>query len=69
MITASGMMSGISISMLKLTTELMQSKAFVDSIGLVIIIMIGAFMAAACQIHMLNGAMKFFDQLEVMPIY
>lgn len=46
MITASGMMSGISISMLKLTTELIQAKAFLDSIGLVVIIVIGAFLAA-----------------------
>ena len=69
MISAAGAMSGISISFLKFATELIASGSIKDSIGLFTLVVIGAFLTAASQLHMLNSAMKFFDQLEVMPIY
>ena len=68
-ISASGMMSGVSISMLKFTTEMMQSGEFFNHIGFCLFLLVAAFLGAACQLHLLNGAMKFFDQLEVIPIY
>ena len=61
MITAAGFMSGISISMIKCATELIASGSLTTSWGLIVITIIFAIITAICQLHMLNGAMKYFD--------
>ena len=47
LLSAAGMMSGISISMLKFTTELVASGAFFDNIVLCLFLIAGAFMGGA----------------------
>ena len=47
LLSAAGMMSGISISCLKFTTELVASGAFMDNIGLIFFLIAGAFIGGA----------------------
>lgn len=69
MILSSAIQSGMSIIFLKLLAELMQAQIFVDNLLLSFIMVAFIFVSAAFQMHMLNCAMKYYDQIEVMPIY
>lgn len=69
MIVSSAIQSGMSIVFLKLVAELMQAQIFIDNILMALIMIVSIFVSGALQVHMLNCAMKYFDQIEVMPIY
>ena len=69
MLVNAGLQSGLAIVFLKLTGELIQSGEALQNpimLGLLLIVMI---VSAISQTHSLNMAMKFYDQLEVMPIF
>ena len=64
-----GLQSGLSITMLKLLGEGIQQGEFVEYIGLFLIIGFSEFVSVPSMVHSLNLAMKYFDQLQVMPIF
>ena len=68
-VTSSAVMAGISISLIKMAVELLESNDFWEIVLFSIFLLIGALLFSFTQLHMLNGAMKFYDQLVVMPIY
>ena len=68
-ILTSSLMSGVTIVMCKLLTELGQSKELGSHIVLDLIMMVTIAFSGMTQVHMLNKAMKYYDQLEVVPIY
>lgn len=68
-VTSSAVMAGISISLIKMAVELLESNDFLDIVLFSTFLLIGALLFSFTQLHMLNGAMKFYDQLVVMPIY
>ena len=65
----SAFQSGVTIVMLKLVTELGQTKEFRTHIGLGAFMILVVVISGTIQLHMLNLAMKYYDQLEVMPVY
>ena len=64
-----GLQSGLTISFLKLFGEIIQAHKFAEnqllawSLGLMMIA------SSVFQAHSINLAMKYYDQLEVMPIF
>ena len=62
-------MSGISMVFLKLLTELIAVDKLWERPGVAVILIASTFGTGFFQIHMLNSAMKMYEQLEVMPIY
>lgn len=47
----------------------MQSKQFSEDWVLVVILIFGAILSSCTEIHMLNNAMKYYDHIEVQPIF
>lgn len=68
-IATAAMQSGITIVILKLITELGQAGEIFSSIGLVITLLVSMALSGVIQLHMLNLAMKYYDQIEAVPIY
>ena len=68
LITA-GLQSGLSIVFLKLTGELTQSGQAKESSLMLTFLCVMMALSAVSQTHSLNMAMKYYDQLEVMPIF
>ena len=68
-VITSALQSGVSILFLKLCTELLQSGELGVYIGLTIFCVSSALISAVVNLHMLNLAMKYYDQIEVIPIY
>lgn len=54
---------------MKLVTELGESGEFWNHLGLSCGLMWGVGSSGAIQIHMLNKAMKYYEQMEAIPIY
>ena len=63
------LLSGLTIVFRKLLTELMQSGSLTNRIGLVAFIVIFMGLVGVGQLHILNLAMKFYDQNEAIPVY
>ena len=56
--------------MLKLVTTLgFQDHDFGENIGLVILLIVIIAISGAIQLHLLNIVMKYYDQIEAIPIY
>ena len=68
-IAGSALCSGLTVALLKLLGELMLSGEVTEDLLLAGLVALGALLSALMQLHTLNTAMKYFDQLEVMPIY
>lgn len=68
-VSSSSVQSGICVVMLKLAGELVQSGNGKNHIFLIFIMVIMLLMSAALQLHLVNCAMKYYDQLEAVPIY
>ena len=68
-ILCSGMMSSISMIMIKMLGELVQSATWRDFWALNVIMVSLLCISGTLQLHCLNLAMKFYDQLEVVPVY
>ena len=69
MVGTAALQSSLTIFFLKLLTELRESGELVDSMGLVAIMTLAMGLSGAIQLHMLNLAMKYYDQIEAIPIY
>ena len=65
----SALMSSIAMTMLKMLGELVASDSAKDHIFMMIIMLCLLLTSAPLQIHLLNMSMKFYDQLEIVPIY
>ena len=65
----SALMSSIAMTMLKMLGELVASDSAKDHIFMMIIMFCLLLIGAPLQIHLLNMSMKFYDQLEIVPIY
>ena len=68
-IAGSALCSGLTVALLKLLGELMLSGEVTDDMVLSGLVALGALLSALGQLHTLNTGMKYYDQLEVMPIY
>lgn len=69
MIATSALQSGLTVALMKLCTELGQSNEFWPNPGFAFGLAWGVGSSGAIQIHMLNQAMKYYDQMEAIPIY
>ena len=66
----SALLSGITIVMLKLLTTLVfQGHDVWENIWLVILLLVIILLNSPIQMHVLNLAIKYYDQIEVMPVY
>jgi len=54
---------------MKLVGELVQTSEFTNSGWLVFLSALMIFLFTASGVHMLNKAMKYYEQLEVQPTY
>ena len=54
---------------LKLIAELIESKDLLDHLALTCVMGVSVGISGAVQLHMLNLAMKYYDQIEAIPIY
>ena len=68
-IAGAALCSGVTVALLKLLGELLLSGEVTTDLLLAGLVALGALLSAAQQLHTLNTAMKYYDQLEVMPIY
>ena len=68
-ICTSALQSGLTIVFLKLLTELGESGDLFDHMGLVVTMALAMGLSGTMQLHMLNLAMKYYDQIEAIPIY
>ena len=59
---------GFSVSIYKVIGELLQSSAMKDAGFLIAVLLIFAICSNILQMHLLNLAMKYYDQIEVIPI-
>jgi hypothetical protein len=65
----SALQSGITIVMLKLFSELGQTSSISTHWLLAALMLLAIGASGAVQLHMLNLAMKYYNQIEVIPIY
>ena len=68
-ISTAALQSGLTIVFLKLLTELGETGDILDHMGLVVTMALAMGISGAIQLHMLNLAMKYYDQIEAIPIY
>ena len=69
LITDSAMQSGLIVLATKVLGELAQSNGISDYKAMTALVVIMLLWAGTMNIHSLNMAMKYYDQLEVIPIY
>ena len=69
LVWASSMQSSLSVIMLKLFGELIQSGSSGTYWFLMIFLVVMMFLSSLMQIHIINLAMKYYDQVEVVPIF
>ena len=56
------------MSIYKVIGELLQSNSMSDAGWLIAILLVFAIASNVLQMHLLNLAMKYYDQIEVIPI-
>ena len=61
--------SGLTIAFTKLTTELAESHVMWDNMGLVVILILVIIVSGMTQVHTLNLAIKYYEQVLVIPIF
>lgn len=59
---------GFSVSIYKVIGELLTSSTIDDAGFLIAILLVFALVSNILQMHLLNLAMKYYDQIEVIPI-
>ena len=59
---------GFSVSIYKVIGELVTSSTIDDAGFLITVLLIFALVSNVLQMHLLNLAMKYYDQIEVIPI-
>ena len=69
-VLSSALQSGISIVLVKLLSTLgFSGDDFDENKALVIFLAVIVIASASLQVHLLQYAIKYYDQMEVMPIY
>ena len=68
-VLCSAMMSGSTIVLLKLLGELIQSGSAKDNVVMMVVMVFTMGLMGLGQMHMLNFAMKLYDQIEAVPVY
>jgi hypothetical protein len=68
-ISTAALQSGLTIVFLKLITELGESGEFFDHKLLIFGMALCVGISGTVQLHMLNLAMKYYDQIEAIPVY
>ena len=63
------MLSGVSVVMIKLIGELIQSESAKHDIGLMVLMFVLLIFSATYNLHLINIAMKYYDQMVVVPVY
>ena len=69
LLVTAGLLSGMSVCFLKLIGEMIQNGEVGGHIGIFILLAVVALLSVPAMVHSLNLAMKYFDQLQVMPIF
>jgi hypothetical protein len=69
MIATAALQSGLTILFLKLIAELAESDDLRNHLVLTCVMAVSVGISGALQLHMLNLAMKYYDQIEAIPIY
>ena len=69
LVFASATVSGLSVVMLKLFGELIQSREWQDYYGLMLAMLCILVLCGGYQLHLVNQAMKYYDQMEAVPVY
>ena len=69
LIVSAALQSGISIAFLKFLGELVQASDFTKSWVIVAVLVFCIITSTFSGLHQLNIAMKYYDQIEVQPIY
>lgn len=69
LVLASATVSGLSVVMLKLFGELIQSRDWQSYYGLMICMLCTLVVCGGYQLHLVNQAMKYYDQMEAVPVY
>ena len=69
MIATAALQSGLTVALVKLLTELGESGDFLSHLLLAFCLIAAAIASGTYQVWMLNKAMKFYDQMEAMPIF
>ena len=69
LIASSALVSGASILLLKVADTILQMGAFEEHWPVVLLVLACVLYTADTQLHFLNLAIRFYDQLEVVPIY
>ena len=69
MLTNAAAQSGLALAFLKMFGELVQAGVFAENLPLGITIGVLMVISMWTQTVSLNNAMKYYDQLEVMPIF
>ena len=65
----SALQSGISVLMMKLSFEMIWNEDAGGHYLLIPMMFMLAFASAAYNLHLLNQAMKYYSQMEVVPVY
>ena len=63
------LLSGLTIVFRKLLSSLAHSGSFMNHFGLVATIFLLMGFVGMSQVHILNVAMKYYDQNEAIPVY
>ena len=63
------MQSSLSVVMLKLFGELIQSGSGGTHWYMMLFLVVLMVLSAIMQLHLINQAMKYYDQVEVVPIF
>ena len=69
LVWASSMQSSLSVVMLKLFGELIQSGSAKNHWFMMLFLVVMLVLSSSLQVHLLNLAMKYYDQVEVVPIF
>ena len=69
LVWASSMQSSLSVVMLKLFGELIQSDSAGSHWYMMLFLVVLMILSSFTQIHLINMAMKYYDQVEVVPIF
>lgn len=69
MIATAALQSGLTVALVKLVTELGESGDFLSHLLLAFFLIAAAIASGTYQVWMINKAMKFYDQMEAMPIF
>ena len=69
LLLCTGLLGGYSLTLFKLLGEIIVTEGYKTDVWLSLIILVVALTANLLQLLFLNIAMKYYDQLDVVPIF